>query len=52
MEKSVNTHNSLRYILTNKILLLQIMYMYMYVRMIVIVRCVKITGFFVAYAAL
>jgi hypothetical protein len=43
MEKSVNTHNRLRYFLTNKIFLLQIMYRY--VRMIFIVKCITITLF-------
>jgi len=50
MEKSANTHNRLRYFLTNKIFLLQVMYRY--VRMIFIVKCVTITGFFISYAAL
>jgi len=50
MEKLVNTHNRLRYFVTNKIFLLQAMYMY--VRMIFIVKCVTITSFFIAYAAL
>ena len=36
--------------LTNKIFLLQ--FMYSYLRMIVIVKCVTITHFFIAYAAL
>ena len=40
MEKSVNTHNGLRYFLTNKIFLLQVMYRY--VHMIFIVKCVAI----------
>jgi hypothetical protein len=50
MEKSVNTHNRLRYFLTNKIFLLQVMYRY--VHMILIVKCVTETRFFIAYAAL
>jgi len=50
MEKSVNTHNRLRYFLTNKIFLLQVMYRY--VHMIFIVKCVPITRFFTAYAAI
>jgi len=50
MEKSVNTHNRLRYFLTNKILLLQVMYRY--IRMIFIVKRVTITCFFTAYAVL
>jgi hypothetical protein len=48
--KSVNTHNRLRYFLTNKIFLLRVMYRY--VRVIFIVKCVTITRFFIAYAAL
>ena len=43
MEKSVNTHNWLRYFLTNKIFLLHIMYRY--IRMIFIVKCVTIPRF-------
>ena len=39
MQKSVNTHNRLRYFLTNKILL---QVMYRYVRMIFVVKCVTI----------
>jgi len=39
----------LRYFLTNKISLLQIMYRY--VHMIFIVKCVTVTHFFIAYAA-
>jgi hypothetical protein len=50
MEKSVNTHNRLRHFLTNKIFLLQVIYRY--VRMIFIVKCVTITRYFIAYAAL
>jgi len=50
IEKSVNTHNRLRYSLTNKIFFLQAMYRC--VRMIFIVKCVTVTGFFIAYAAL
>ena len=50
MERSVNTHNRLRYFLTNKIFLLQVMYRY--VRMIFIVKCVKIACFSISYAAL
>jgi hypothetical protein len=49
-EKSMNTHNRLRYFLTNKIFLLGIVYRY--VRMILIVKCITITRFFIAYAAL
>jgi len=52
MEKSVNTHNRLRHFLTNKIFLLQVTYSYRYVHTIFIVNCVKITLFFIAYAAL
>jgi hypothetical protein len=44
MEKSVNTHNRLKYFLTNKIFLLQVTYRY--VHMIFIVKCVNITRFF------
>ena len=43
MEKSANTHNKIRYFLTNKIFLLQVMYRY--VRMIFIVKYVTITHF-------
>ena len=50
MKKSVNTHNRLKYFLTNKMLLLQVMYRY--VRMIFVVKYIKITRFFIAYAAL
>ena len=50
MEKLVNTHNRLRYFLTNKIFLLQVMYRY--VHMIFIVKCVTITCFFITYAVL
>jgi len=50
MEKLVNTHNRLRYFLTNKIFVLQVMYRY--VHMIFIVKCVTITRFIIAYAAL
>jgi len=50
MEKSVNTHNRLRYFLTNKVFFLQVMYRY--VRMTFIVKCVTVTRFFIAYAAL
>jgi len=50
MVKSVNTHNRLRNFLTNKIFLLQVMYRY--VRMIFNVKCVTVTSFFIAYAAL
>jgi len=46
----VNTHARLRYFLTNKIFLLQVMYRS--VRMIDIVKSVIITPFFTAYAAL
>jgi len=46
----VNTHNRLRYFLTNKIFLLEVMYRY--VCMIFIVNCVKITRFSIDYAAL
>jgi len=49
MEKSVNTHNRLRYFVTNTIFLLQVMYRY--VRMIFIVKYITITRFFIAYAA-
>jgi len=50
MEKSVNTHSRLRYFLRNKSFLLQVMDRY--VRMIFIVKCVTVTIFFNAYAAL
>jgi len=50
MEKWVNTHNRLKYFLTNKIFLLQ--FMYSYVHMLFIVKCVTITRFFIACAAL
>jgi len=50
MEKSVNTYNRLRYFLTNKTFLLQVMYRY--VCMIFIVKCVTVTHFFITYAAL
>jgi len=43
MEKSVNTHNRLRYFLTNKIFLLQAMYKY--ACMIFMVKCVTIIRF-------
>ena len=43
-EKSANTHNRLRYFLTNKIFLLQVMHGY--VLKIFIVKCVTITRFF------
>ena len=46
----MNTRNRLRYFLKNKIFLLHVMYRY--VRMIFIVKCVTITSFFIAYAAL
>jgi hypothetical protein len=42
-EMSVNTHNRLKYFLTNKIFLLQVMCRY--VRMIFIVKCVTIARF-------
>jgi len=48
MEKLVNTHNRLRYFLTNKIFLLKVMYRY--VLMIFTVKCVTVTRFFIAYA--
>jgi hypothetical protein len=44
MEESVNTHNRLRYFLTNKIFLLQVMYRC--VRMFFTVKCITITHFF------
>jgi len=50
MENSVNTHNTPRYFLTNKIVLLQVMYRY--VSMIFIVKCATITLFCTTYAAL
>jgi hypothetical protein len=50
MENSVNTHNRLRYFLTNKIFILQVMYRD--VHRIFIVKCVTITLFFIAYATL
>jgi len=50
MEESVNTHNRLKYFLTNKIFLLQVMYRY--IRMIFIVIYVTMTRFFIACAAL
>jgi len=50
MEKLLNPHNRLNIFLTNKIFLLEVMYWY--VRMIFIVKCVTITRFFIAYAAL
>jgi len=50
MEKSMNTHNRLRYFLTNKIFLLEVMYRY--VSRFFIVKCVTIIGFFIVYAAL
>ena len=50
LEMLVNIHNRLRYFLTNNIFLLQVMYRY--VHMIFIVKCVIITRFFVACAAL
>jgi len=43
MEKSVNTHNRIRYFLTNKIFLLQ--FMSGYVSVIFIVKCVTIASF-------
>jgi hypothetical protein len=46
----VNTHNRLRYFLTNKIFLSQ--FMYRYVRVIFIVKCVPITRFLIACATL
>jgi len=46
MEKSVNTLNRLKYFLTNNIFLLQVLYRY--VRKIFVVKCVIITGFFIA----
>jgi len=50
MLKLVNTHNRLRHFLTNKIFLLQVMYRYVHI--IFIVKCVTITHFFMACAAL
>jgi len=50
MEKPVNTHNRLRYFLTNKIFLLQVVYKY--VRMIFIVKYVTIIRFYIAKTAL
>jgi len=50
MEKSVNTHNRLRYFLTNKIFLLEVMYRYEH--MTFIVKYVKIARFSIAYATL
>jgi len=50
MEKSVNTHNRLKYFLTNKIFLYLVMYRY--VRVIFIVKFLTITRFFIAYTAL
>ena len=44
----MNAHNTLRYFLTSKIFLLQLMYRYV---VIFVVKCVKITLFFIAYAA-
>ena len=52
MENSVNTYNRLKYFLTGKIFLLQVMGTYRYVRMIFVVKCVTITRFFIACAAL
>jgi hypothetical protein len=43
-------YNRLRYFLTNKMFLLQVMYRH--VRMIFIVKCATITHCFIAYAAL
>jgi len=50
MEKSVSTHNRLKYFLTNKIVLLQVIYRY--IPMIFVVKCVTVTRFFIACAAL
>ena len=50
MEKLVNTHNTLRYFLTNNIFLLQVMYRY--VHTVFVVKCVTVTRFFIACAAL
>jgi len=50
MDKSVNTHNRLKYFLTNKIFLLQVTYRYMH--MILIVKCVTITCFFIAWKSM
>jgi len=50
MEKSVNTHSRVKYFLTNKVFLLQVRYRY--VRMIFFVKCVTVTRFFIACAAL
>ena len=50
MEKSVNTHNRLRYFLRNKTFLLQVTYRY--VRMIFIVKCVTVTLFYCFCSAL
>jgi hypothetical protein len=50
MQNLVNAHNRLKYSLTNKIALLQVMYRY--VCMIFIVKCVTITCFFIACTAL
>jgi len=44
MDKSVNTHSKLRYFLTNKIFLLQVMYKYL--RILFFEKCVIITRFF------
>jgi len=46
----VYNNNRLRYCLTYELFLLQVMYKY--VRMIFIVKCVTITSFFIAYAAI
>jgi hypothetical protein len=45
----VNTHNRLKYFLTNKIFLLQVTYRY--IRMIFVVKCVTVTRLFIACAA-
>ena len=49
-EKSVNIRNRLEYLLPNKLFILQVMYRY--VHMIFIVKCVTVTSFFIACAAL
>ena len=46
----MNTQNRLRYFLTNKIFLLQVIYRH--VRMIFIVKCITVISFSIAYAAL
>jgi len=46
----MNTDNRLKYFLTNKIFLLEVRHRY--VRMIFFVKCVTITRYFIAYAAL